>query len=290
MSQLVYCRFPASLITVTRKVLVSALLWQLAAPAQQLADSAVHPKLIPTLWVQTSEEWRAVCVQSFRLATHLLDQALRDKKWTAAVEQQDKYRNLPPAVVLDIDETVLDNSPSQAREVRRGGAFEATPWAQWVSESAANAIPGAVEFCRYAASRKVAIFMVSNRDAPMETATRLNLTKLGFPNNDFPDSVLLRGEKPEWTSDKGTRRAWIASTHRILLLIGDDLGDFLSGVRTTVENRRALTDAHADKWGRRWIMIPNPSYGSWEDAVYPEPRPETPAERLTRKLERLRTQ
>lgn len=274
----------------TRKVLLFALLWQLAAPAQQFAEPAVHPKLIPTLWVQTSEEWRAVCVQSFRLAAHLLDQALRDKKWTAAVEQQGKYRRLPPAVVLDIDETVLDNSPSQAREVRRGGPFEATAWAQWVSESAARPVPGALEFCRYAATRNVAIFMVSNRDAPMETATRLNLTKLGFPNSDFPDSVLLRGEKPEWTSDKGTRRAWIASTHRILLLVGDDLGDFLSGVRTTAENRRALAEPHANKWGRRWIMIPNPSYGSWEDAVYGEPRPETSEERLTRKFERLRTQ
>ena len=273
-----------------RKLLLSVLLWQLSAPAQQAAESPAHQKLIPTLWVQTSEEWRAAALQSFRLATHLLDQALRDKKWTAAVEQQGNYRKLPPAVVLDIDETVLDNSPSQAREVHRGSAFEPTAWSQWVSESAATAIPGAPEFCRYAVSRKVAVFLVSNRDAAMETATRLNLTKLGFPNTDTPDSVLLRGEKPEWTSDKGTRRARIASTHRVLLLIGDDLGDFLSGIRTTVEKRRVLTEPHAGKWGRQWIVIPNPSYGSWEDAVYPEPRPATPEERLARKLERLRTQ
>jgi acid phosphatase len=241
------------------------------------------------LWVQTSEEWRAVAAQSFRLAELLLEKARKDKRWSAAVEQTGDARKLPPAVVLDIDETALDNSPAQAREVQQNRAFEPAAWTQWVNESAAAIIPGAVEFCRHATSRKVTVFYISNREPGHEAATRANLERHGFPLDARLDTVLLRGERPEWGADKGTRRASVAATHRILLLIGDDLGDFLSGVRTTLDKRRELTAPHAGKWGTKWIMIPNPSYGSWEEALYGEPRPADPVERLERKLQHLRT-
>jgi acid phosphatase len=121
----------------------------------------------------------------------------------------------------------------------------------------------------------------------MEEATRANLAKHGFPLSDATDTLLLRGEKPEWGSDKVTRRESVAARHRVLLLIGDDLNDFLSA-RTTVEKRHELTKPHAAKWGRQWILLPNPGYGSWEEALYGDPRPPTPEARLQRKLERLR--
>jgi acid phosphatase len=273
---------------VIRRILIVSCFY-CAAGLGQPADLPAHQKLIPALWVQTSEEWRAVAQQSYRLAASLLDQGLKNKRWSAAIEQQGDFRKLPPAVVLDIDETVLDNSPSQAREVKENRSFNQADWTKWVSESAAGVIPGASEFCRYAASRKVAVYFISNRDAIHEAATRTNLARHGFPLDDATDTVLLRGEKPEWTSDKGSRRAAIAAKHRILLLIGDDLGDFLSGVRVPVEKRRLLVDPHRDKWGTKWIMLPNPGYGSWEDVLYGEPRPPTPEERLARKVEHLRT-
>jgi acid phosphatase len=253
----------------------------------QTAEPPSHQKLIPTLWAQTSEEWRGLTAQCYRLAALMLDQALREKRWTAMVQAGD-FRKLPPAVILDIDETVMDNSPSQAREVKQGRGFDPSEWMKWVSESGAAAIPGAVEFCRYAASRKVALYYVSNREAAAEAATRANLARLGFPLSDRQDTVLLRGERPEWGSEKETRRAAVASRHRVLLLIGDDLGDFLAGARSPVEKRRELMKPHLEKWGRQWIVLPNPGYGSWEEALYGEPRPATAEARLGKKFEWLR--
>lgn len=232
-----------------------------------------HLKLIPTLWTQTAPEWRGNCEQSYRVARIALDRARKDKRSTAALEQIGNFRKLKPAIVLDIDETVLDNSPGQARQVRNGTDFVIGTWNQWVSEAKADPIPGAVEFCQYAASRKVKVFFVTNREASQEAATRENLKKHGFPLPEDEDTVLCRGEKPEWTSDKGTRRAAIAAKYRILMLLGDDLGDFLSGVRAPIAKRHELVKPHAANWGTKWIVLPNPSYGSWEQALAEEKKP-----------------
>lgn len=236
----------------------------------QAEEPAVHPKLTPTLWVQTALEWRGLCLQAYRMATLQLRAALKDKSWTAAVEQSGKFRKLPPAVVLDIDETVLDNSAGQARQVLANTGFLPALWNQWVAEQQAPAIPGAVEFCRHAASRRVRVFYITNRDGQQEDATIANLTRLGFPAS--PETVLCRGEKPGWTREKTSRRREIATSHRILLLIGDDLGDFLPGVRTTIESRIELTRPYQGNWGTKWLLLPNPGYGSWEDALLaPDP-------------------
>jgi acid phosphatase len=259
----------------------------LAAQAQPTVPDT-HEKLISTLWVQTSQEWRAAALQAFTMARAALDAGLKNRKQSAALEQSGRYGRLPPAVILDVDETVLDNVPGQARQVLARSDFDLAMWNQWVSEAKAAAIPGAVEFCKYAASRNVAVFYISNRDAGIEAATRENLEKLGFPIGGTEDRLLLRGEKPEWTSEKSVRRADVAQRYRVVLLVGDDLGDFLAGARTTVARRQALTRPHEHRWGKLWIMVPNPGYGSWEEALYGSPRPTEAAERLKRKLEALR--
>lgn len=251
----------------------------------QAGEPAVHPKLAPTLWVQTALEWRGLCLQAYRLATQQLRVALKDKSWTAAVEQSGKFKKLRPAVVLDIDETVLDNSAGQARQVLGNTGFVPADWNQWVSEQKAPAIPGAVEFCRYAESRRVRVFYVTNRDAAQEDATIANLTRLGFPATK--ETVLCRGERPEWASEKTSRRQLVAATHRILLLIGDDLGDFLPGVRTTIEKRVELTKPYEGNWGTKWFLLPNPGYGSWEDAVLAPDPPADLQQRLGRRRSRL---
>jgi acid phosphatase len=238
--------------------------------------------------VQTSEEWRASALQSFATARAALEAGLKDRRRTASIEQSGKFERLPPAVILDIDETVLDNSPGQARQVLARSDFDLAIWNQWVSEAKAAAIPGAVEFCKNAASRRVAVFYISNRDAAMEAPTRANLEKLGFPLGGAEDRVLLRGERPEWTSEKSTRRADVAKRYRIILLLGDDLGDFVPGVRTTAAARRELARTEEHRWGRHWIMIPNPSYGSWEEALYGTPRPAEISERIRQKMAALR--
>lgn len=257
------------------------------AAAQTIPDA--HEKLIPTLWVQTSVEWRGSALQAYRAARVSLDQALKDKKWTAALEQTGSFRKLPPAIILDIDETVLDNTPGQARQVAGKTGFVPADWDTWVAEAAAGEIPGAAEFCKYAASKKVTVFYVSNREAKSEADTRRNLQKFGFPLSESVDTVLLRGEKPEWAaSEKSPRRKAVAEKYRVLLLVGDDLGDFLTGIRTTVEKRAEMAAPHAGRWGREWIMLPNPGYGSWEGALQEPERPATALEQLWKRESWLR--
>ena len=175
---------------------------------------------------------------------------------------------LPPAVILDIDETVVDNSYFQARTVRDNTSFTSEAWAAWVNEASATPIPGALAFTRQAAAAGVKVFYVTNRTAAEEAPTRANLAKHGFPVADDVDTVLTRGERPEWqASGKGPRRAHVARDYRILLLIGDDLGDFVVNASGSVAERRQRTAPNEEWWGQRWIMLPNPTYGSWERAL-----------------------
>ena len=239
------------------------------APASTPAPTtANHENLNAVLWMQTALEFEASAVQAYRLALLQLDAALADPRWTAAIEQQGDASQLPPAVIVDVDETVLDNSYYQARLIRDNLVFANDTWDMWVAEGRATAVPGALDFSREAAKKGVTVFYVTNRVAKLENPTRQNLTALGFPLSDVVDTVLVRGERPEWAaSEKGPRRAFIASNYRILMLIGDDLGDFVANAAGTPAERQSRAAAQSDWWGRRWIMIPNPTYGSWERAI-----------------------
>ena len=198
----------------------------------------------------------------------MLDRALADTTWTAALEQTGDFGSKPPAVILDADETVLDNSESQERDVRDGAAYSEARWAVWCNERRAVPIPGALEFTRAAAAKGVTVFYVTNRDRALEQATRDNLAKFGFPLDSGRDTVLTRAERPEWTSsDKSPRRSVVAQDFRILLLVGDDFGDFVQGARGTLAARKALDEANAAMWGVKWIALPNPMYGSWKTAA-----------------------
>jgi acid phosphatase len=239
-------------------------------PAAPLATptAAPHENLNAVLWMQTALEYEASAVQAYRLATLQLDAALKDPAWTAAIEQTADSSELPPAVILDIDETVLDNSYYQARQVRDNTPFASSTWDRWCEEARATAIPGALEFTQGAANLGVTVFYVTNRTANLEAATRRNLAALNFPLKAGIDTVLTRGERPEWeASPKGARRAHVARTYRVVLLIGDDLGDFIGDSSGTPEQRKERTAPQSDWWGERWIMLPNPAYGSWERAI-----------------------
>ncbi len=225
-----------------------------------------HPTLQATLWVQTAAEYRALTEGTYNEATESLDGALADSTWTAAVEQTGEYAALPPAVIVDIDETVLDNSAFQARVIRQGGEFDPELWDAWIAEAAARPIPGALEFTREADRRGVTVFYVTNREQPQEAATRRNLEDLGFPLAAEVDVVLTRGEREEWESDKTTRRAAVATEYRILLLAGDDLNDFVDA-RISRELREELVRRHEANWGEKWFVLPNPVYGSWEGSI-----------------------
>lgn len=225
-----------------------------------------HPTLQATLWMQTAAEYRALSEGTFREATESLADALADSTWTAAVEQTGNYASLPPAVIVDIDETVLDNSPFQTRIIHEGTEFDPVLWEAWIAEAAARAVPGALGFTREAFRRGVVVFYITNREQTQEAATRRNLETLGFPLGTEVDVVLTRGEQVEWTSDKTTRRAAVASDYRILLLAGDDLNDFVDA-RVSREERGGLVSRYEANWGEKWFVLPNPVYGSWEGAI-----------------------
>lgn len=191
------------------------------------------PLVNPTLWMQSAAEYRASALQTYAAARRALDAALAEP---AA---------LPPAVVLDLDETALDNSRFAARRIAKHAPFTfGSDWSAWVQESAATAIPGAHEFLVYAQSRGVTPVYITNRTVDMEAATRANLQKLGFPLT--ADTLLMRAMNG--TTDKTARRNDVAARYRVLLYLGDAMGDFPSG------------DA---EWGSRWFIVPNAIYGSW---------------------------
>jgi len=228
-----------------------------------------HEGLDAVLWMQTSAEFKAAAHSAYTQAGRAVDIALAAPEWTAAPEQSGQYEFLPPAVIVDIDETILDNSLFEGELVRSHGRYSDSLWNTWVSQARAEAIPGSLKFIRYCEQKNVKVFYITNRSAKDEEATKKNLSALGYPVTPEPDVMLCLGERPEWnSSDKGTRRAYVAKTHRILVMVGDDLGDFLSGIKDTPQIRDALLEKHIDKFGERWFIIPNPAYGSWERSLY----------------------
>jgi len=246
----------------------------------QAAACVPRDGLMATVYNATAAEYRASTLQAYAVAQVALDAALADGMRTAAPEQEGDVRDLPPAVILDVDETVLDNSPYQAWLAQEGRRFEPETWSAWVEARKAKAVPGAREFTLYAASKGVTVFYVTNRDVSGEAATHDNLKAQGFPMGDGEtDVLLLKNERPEWGSAKGTRRAEVAAKYRVVMLVGDNLGDFTDQSEGSIDQRGAIVEHHGDRWGTRWVMIPNPMYGGWEKAAIAGAAADTPEAR-----------
>lgn len=239
-----------------------------AAPTVSVGQ---HDNLNATLWMQSAAEYHAHALSIFGAAATVLDSALADPDWDALPRSErggHRYQGLPPAIIVDADETVIDNSAYQARLIRDGSRFDRATWAAWTEERRALAVPGAVEFLRAAAQRGITVFYVTNRDASEKRATYDNLRALGFPMSDPEDTVLTIDEGQGWSPDKGSRRQFVGENYRVLMMFGDNLGDFLDGHRgVSPDARQALMEPYAGWWGRRWFMLANPSYGHWESAV-----------------------
>jgi acid phosphatase len=258
-------------MTTSRKwlaILVLAATLGLAAPAAG-QDPPAHDLLNATLWTQRSVEFKATALAAFALARIRLDQALADPSWTGAPrEQGGVYQSLPPAVIVDIDETILDNSAYQAWMLMKDTTFDPKTWNAYVKTVGSLAVPGALEFVKYADGKGVKVFYLSNRTAEEEEATRKNLEALGFPLGKPVDTMLMARKQPDWGSVKGTRRAHVTKSYRVLLNIGDNFGDFVDEFRGSEAERLKVFEEHRDRWGREWIMIANPTYGSFESAPF----------------------
>jgi acid phosphatase len=249
----------------------------------------VHEGTNAILWVQTAAEYRAASLQAFRAATVHLERALEEPGWTAAPEQSGDYGTLPPAIVLDMDEAVIRSDRYQGWLVKEGRRYSLETWNDWVRTETSEAMPGALPYVRRAIELGVHVFYVTNRTAEVEAASLDTLRALGFPVANGADDLLTQHERPEWGTDKSTRRAEICKTHRILQIVGDNLNDFTSGAHTTVEARLALAERYGGYWGSRWIVMPNPTYGGWEGALYDYQYGLPHDEKLRRKREWIRT-
>ncbi len=223
-----------------------------------------------TLWLQNSVEFKANALGTYRQGAMMLDAALADKSWTAVpAEQKGDFADKPPAVILDVDETVLDNSLYQAWVITANSRYSSKTWGPFVDAALSKPVPGSLAFIKAAAAKGIKIFYVTNRSASTEAATRKNLIKFGYPVDTSEDTVLTKGEKKAWkSSKKSPRRAQVAARHRVLMVFGDNFGDFVDGYKGDMAARQALYEKHADMWGRKWFMLANPTYGSWESAAF----------------------
>jgi 5'-nucleotidase (lipoprotein e(P4) family) len=222
-------------------------------PTPQPADKEYEVAAI--LWQQSSGEQRALCYQTFVLARMLLDRDLRNHR----IRQR-------RAIIVDIDETILDNSRYEATLVKQRKNYP-EGWTEWINRAEATAVPGAVEFLKYANSRGARVFYVTNRKQIEKDGTVRNLKALGFPN--VKDETLVIRTDPK-SDSKEARRQAIAAKYHVVFLMGDDLNDFaeLFEKSLTVASRIAAAEHNKSMFGTRFIVLPNPMYGDWENAIY----------------------
>lgn len=221
-------------------------------------------KTYPVLWQQTSAEYRALCYQAFNIATERINKMCKRK-----------IRRQHFAIVTDLDETILDNSYSEAQLIKDGNQYSNDKWKDWTSKSAATAVPGAVEFLQAAKQRGLTIFYISNRDTSDVQSTILNLRKLGIPDADTAHMLFLSN-----TSSKEIRRQKVLARYNIKMFLGDNLSDFTSAFeKKSISERFIQTDLLQSEWGKKFIILPNATYGDWEGALYDNQRNSTPEQK-----------
>ncbi len=231
--------------------------------ARPATATVVDGKLFTSVFQYRAAEYKALCFQAYNLASLRLADAVRTE--TAR----------PYAIITDIDETVLDNSRYQIDQVLQGKDYEAASWAAWTAQGIADTVPGAPAFLRYAASLGVQVFYITNRDEKERTGTLANLQRYGLPNADNEHLILRQG-----ASSKEDRRRKLMERYNIALFIGDNLGDFnFAWDKKAPAERDAAVRQQADRFGSRYIIIPNPVYGDWEGALYQYRNDWTPAQK-----------
>ena len=207
-------------------------------------------KVQAQVWTQNSAEYRALCFQAFNTAKINIDSYLSSER---------KY-DRPLAIITDVDETVLDNSPYDGRLILEDVSYDRESWVEWGNLEIAEAIPGSLEFLTYAYEKGIKVFYVSNRYSEQLESTVNNLKKLGFPNVS-KSTVLLRSD----SRSKSERRNSISSRHEVIMLIGDNLSDFNDEFEVKIsEERINYTNQMKDNFGTKLIVLPNPNYGDWE--------------------------
>lgn len=214
---------------------------------------ANNGKIWASIYQQRAAEYRALCFQAYNTAKMRLDIAIK------------QHHTKPFAIVTDIDETLLDNSPYDAQRAINNLNFDSKTWKEWTAKAICDTVPGAPSFFKYAASKGVDVFYITNRDEDERPGTIKNLQLYSLPNAD--NAHLLLRQK---SSSKELRRQDVLKTHQIILLCGDNLPDFdaLYDNNPSEENRTATTEKLMKQFGDRYIILPNASYDDWENAIF----------------------
>ena len=239
--------------TVTNNVVANDVAAQEALKQKQQYQAETETRGL--LWMRTSAEYRALAYQGYNVAMNAVKMAVTDPS----------HQRKPLAIVLDADETVVDNTKLMGESIVNGnGRFDAPWWRQAVHQGKSQAMPGAVEFLNEVHKQGVEIFYVSNRYAPVNLdVTIQNFKELGFPSVD-KDHVLLF----EKDSDKQPRFDMIAKKYYVIVYMGDNAGDFPIGTKgKTLAERNSIIDAHKEDFGTTFVVFPNPAYGSWVSAL-----------------------
>jgi 5'-nucleotidase (lipoprotein e(P4) family) len=228
-------------------------------------------------WVKYSADYAALTHQVYAVATRDLTRFVADTTWSAMPGQTDAAE-LPPAVILDVDETVINNVSFQVSFER---PFTDRKLEMWDRANVAEPVPGVVEFIAAAREAGVEVFFMTNRpceqyqgetDACPQKQTVIDgIRELGIDVE--PEFVMLALEQPGWTGEKLGRRQLIAEKYRVIMVIGDDFADFVACARNsyyppctepaTRASRLADLEEYGDYWGNGWYILPGPMHGSW---------------------------
>ena len=238
--------------------LVAVVLFVCCSPAQKTTADinagglVVDGKMWSSLFQQKAAEYNALCYQAYNIAKQRIDEALQN------------HQGKPLAVVTDIDETVLDNSPYAVHRALQRKDYSPDSWYEWTAKGNATPMPGSLDFFNYAMSKGVTVFYITNRDEKERTGTLMNLKKFNYPFSDDEHLILRQA-----TSSKESRRQAVAANYEIVLLLGDNLSDFSTlWDKKPAELRNKNVDDNAQLFGKKFIMLPNANYGGWEDAIY----------------------
>ncbi len=219
-----------------------------AAPSENLRIHRIPDNLH---WMRNSTEYPALAAQIFRAAAQRLEELAVVREEVGAW-----------AIAVDADETLISNLQYQKERAEIGQGYSSESWGEWVERREATRVPGALAFLQRARELGGKIAVVTNRREAHCPATRDNLEALDLPF----DVVLCRpestGEKePRWQAVEEGSAAPELGPLEIVMWVGDNITDFPDldqGLRGTEEQAFEL-------FGRRYFVIPNTAYGSWED-------------------------
>lgn len=265
----------------------------IAAKPRNAPSPAPNDLLDAVAWTQSSIEHDLVFREIYRDAQQKLLQALHDKRWNALPysERTKGYEHFKPAVILDIDETVLGNSAYEARLIKEHKEYGGSSFATWIREEKDRALPGARAFTRFAARHGVRVFYITNRGKFLGKATAADLRKLGFPVQGH--AVLGLGTYIKGClqlgSQKTCRRELVGKHYRVLMQFGDQTGDFMTVLDKSIAGQRKAMARYRNWIGERWFVLPNPMYGDWLTALFNNYWEQPAAKRREEILQKLHT-